>query len=209
MPLVINELPFNTKRGMDHSRTCGKYSLIKQASSTTITGEIHKLADSLASCPPNDIYIVVLKGGFYLASRLMEIGFLEGINRKIGFVKVESYKGMSPIEPKLLYGPDLPDSYLDEKVVWLVDDIYDSGATLSLLKEVVLSAGAKEVKTVVLVERITSKKPQQHSTMAALLYHGDGWLVGCGMGMEEQFRLLPELCSLAIREDKEIDNVSD
>jgi hypoxanthine phosphoribosyltransferase len=79
--------------------------------------------------------------------------------------------------------------------VLLVDDICDSGKTLSKLRNVFIELGAIEVRAAVLIHRMLDKSIFTPD-WAAFEYHGNEWFVGYGMGDKEKFANLPDVYSI-------------
>ena len=76
--------------------------------------------------------------------------------------------------------------------ILLVDDICDSGRTLKALKESLLEAGARMVKSAALVKRElegAACKPD----WTGFAYEGPEWLVGYGMDDCDRWRNLPSI----------------
>ena len=72
-------------------------------------------------------------------------------NPYVDFIGVSSYVGEQQTEFNLYKAPD--PTIVKDRVVWLFDDIADSGKTLEFLKALLLSLGAKEVKTCILLKK--------------------------------------------------------
>ena len=73
--------------------------------------------------------------------------------------------------------------------VLLVDDICDSGRTFERLVPLLLSKGAKEVKTTSLVRKVFAHKTFTPDWVG-FEFVGDDWLVGYGMDDSERWRNL-------------------
>jgi hypoxanthine phosphoribosyltransferase len=130
--------------------------------------------------------IAVLKGAFMFLSDLVRA--LEG-DVSMDFMAVSSYaKGTtSSGEVKLL--KDL-DTTLDGKDVLIVEDIVDTGLTLSYLQEILRARGPRVLRTACLLS-----KPSRRQTDVKVDYIGftidDHFVVGYGLDFAEQFRNLP------------------
>jgi len=93
----------------------------------------------------------------------------------IDYIGVNSYVGQDQTEFNLYKAPD--PTIVRGKIVWLFDDIADSGNTLQFLKNLLLSLGAKEVKTCVLLKK-------DHCMFPVDVYGfpmKDEWVWGYGM----------------------------
>jgi len=79
--------------------------------------------------------------------------------------------------------------------VLIVDDICDSGKTLSKLKNVFTELGAVEVRSAVLIHRLVDTSIFTPD-WTAFEYPGNEWFVGYGMADGEKYFNLPEVYSI-------------
>lgn len=85
--------------------------------------------------------------------------------------------------------------------ILLVDDVLDTGLTLSLVRAELLNAGAASVRIAVLAQ----KPGRRHAAAAGLeadwvgFRLPDEFLVGCGMDINEKCRQLPYIAALEPR----------
>ncbi len=82
------------------------------------------------------------------------------------------------------------DVVAEGRALLVVDDICDTGATLSKLKHVFLDLGASEVKTCVLIHRVLHPAVFTPD-WCAFEHHGSEWFLGYGMEDKNQFSNLP------------------
>ena len=108
---------------------------------------------------------------------------------EIDFMKVSSYKGTEStgrIEIKL----DLNRGDISNSTLIIVEDIIDSGRTLSYLCEYLRLNGAKSVKTCTLLD-----KPSRRTVEFVPDYIGreipDAFVIGYGLDYDERYRTLP------------------
>jgi hypoxanthine phosphoribosyltransferase len=80
-----------------------------------------------------------------------------------------------------------PHKPLKDRVVLLVDDIFDEGLTLEAIVHDCKEAGAKEVYTAVLVEKIKQRKPELKIDFVGLMVE-DHYLFGYGMDYKHYWR---------------------
>jgi hypoxanthine phosphoribosyltransferase len=123
---------------------------------------------------PNDqvLFAPVLQGAIPFFSDIIKGVTFDPFVECIG---ISSYKGEQQKEFNLYRMIDT--KYISGKIVWLFDDIADSGNTLNYLTQLLYQRGAQDVKTCVLIKKHHCK------------YHidqfgfemGDGWLWGYGM----------------------------
>ena len=150
---------------------------------TRIAEEIDR---DLAGCEGKVIMLGILKGSVVFMSDLMK---KVKTPVEIDFMKVSSYKGTEStgrIEIIL----DLNRADLSNATVIIVEDIIDSGRTLSYLTEYLRLNGAKKVKTCTLLD-----KPSRRQVEFVPDYVGreipDEFVIGYGLDYDEKYRTLP------------------
>jgi hypoxanthine phosphoribosyltransferase len=156
-------------------------------SAEQIQSRVAEMAKEIRRDYPEGLHIVaVLKGAFVFLSDLARA--MDG-QVSMDFMAVSSYaKGTtSSGEVKLL--KDL-DTTLDGKDVLIVEDIVDTGLTLSYLQEILRARGPRVLRTACLLS-----KPSRRLTDVKVEYIGftieDHFVVGYGLDYAEQFRNLP------------------
>jgi hypoxanthine phosphoribosyltransferase len=156
-------------------------------SAEQIQARVAEMAKEIRKDYPNGLHIVaVLKGAFIFLSDLAR--YMEG-DVSMDFMAVSSYaKGTtSSGEVKLM--KDL-DTALDGKDVLIVEDIVDTGITLSYLQDILRARGPRVLRTACLLS-----KPSRRKTPVKVEYIGftieDRFVVGYGLDFAEQFRNLP------------------
>lgn len=154
---------------------------------------VAEMAKEIRRDYPNGLHIVaVLKGAFVFLADLARA--MEG-EVSMDFMAVSSYaKGTTRSgEVKLL--KDL-DTTLDGKDVLVVEDIVDTGLTLSYLQEILRARGPRVLRTACLLS-----KPSRRQTDVKVEYIGftieDHFVVGYGLDFAEQYRNLPYIGVIA------------
>lgn len=131
------------------------------------------------------IAVVILKGSVMFAADLIRC---LTVNVKLDFIQASSYGSGTVSSGKIIIKKDL-DSDVKGKNVLLIEDIVDSGRTLSLLKEEMKKRGAKNVKIASLLS-----KPERRVIDVEVEYIGtdipDEFVVGYGLDMDEKYRQL-------------------
>lgn len=113
------------------------------------------------------------------------------IPHRLGFVKASSYRGASTLPEELRIDASLlPD--LTGRDVLLVDDILDTGRTLTALTAHLHECGVSSLRTMVLLW-----KRERTETAIAPDYFGfeipDAFVVGYGLDYQDDYRHLPFL----------------
>lgn len=111
---------------------------------------------------------------------------------EIDFMKVSSYSGTQSSK-RINIILDINRVDLSESTVIIVEDIIDSGRTLSYLTEYLKINGASDVKTCTLLDKPSRREPELRGF--APDYVGreipDEFVVGYGLDYNEQYRTLP------------------
>ena len=109
---------------------------------------------------------------------------------EIDFMKVSSYGGATVSSGKVNILLDLHRNDLSDKDIIIIEDIIDSGRTLSYLVKYLAMAGAGTVKTCTLLD-----KPSRRVVEFVPDYIGftipDEFVVGYGLDYDEHYRTLP------------------
>ena len=109
---------------------------------------------------------------------------------EIDFMKVSSYKGGTTTTGRINIILDLQRKDLSECDIIIVEDIIDSGRTLSYLVDYLRLGGAKSVSTCTLLD-----KPSRRQVEFTPDYVGkeipDEFVIGFGLDYDEMYRNLP------------------
>jgi len=142
--------------------------------------------------------IAILKGGVYVAHQLLRL--LCYSNPLIGYIGLSSYKDKTVSERyvEVTYPLDLDRKYVENKNVWIIDDVVQGGSTLEKAKKIVEPYNPKSVRTAVLVDKVTFREEANYPVpdVVGYEYRGDKFLVGCGLDYHESYRSLPCLYEL-------------
>lgn len=149
-----------------------------------------RIADLRSELAKNkyDYAVCVLNGAYQFFSMLTMT-----MDVNIDFVKVKSYVDTKSTGNLQILLADF--DKFNGKTVLLVDDICDSGLTLSSLRNKIISAGATSVDTCVLLN-----KPNAHNKTFEPNYHafniGNEFVIGFGLDYNEKYRTLPYIAVL-------------
>jgi hypoxanthine phosphoribosyltransferase len=139
----------------------------------------------------NVLAVGVLKGSVIFMSDLVRE--MEGSNVEIGFLAVSSYEGTdSSGSVRLLFDLDRP---LEDTHVLIVEDILDTGNTLSYLTNMLELRNPASMKLVALLD-----KPERRKAKIILDYRGfeipDKFVVGYGLDYDGYYRNLKNICTV-------------
>ena len=137
------------------------------------------------------VLICVLKGAVVFLSDFMR--YLQ-LPVEIDFMAVSSYGAATTTSGVVRILKDLEMS-IENKDVIIIEDIIDTGLTLSYLRENLLSRNPRSLKIVTLLD-----KPDCREVNVEADYSGfcipDEFVVGYGLDFNEKYRNLPDICIL-------------
>ncbi len=159
----------------------------------TVNKVIKEIADTFNKTENENLcFVFVLKGGVYFGMKLQEY---IATDIPYGFIGLSSYKDekKSQGHVEITYDLDFPEGFLCGKDVWIIDDVLESGETLLTARMLVDCCLPASVHTAVLVMKECIDRDYVVDTYGFYI-EKDKFLVGCGMGLGEQYRNLPCLC---------------
>ncbi|MBW7454409.1 hypoxanthine phosphoribosyltransferase [Paenibacillus sepulcri] len=134
----------------------------------------------------NPLVICVLKGAFIFMSDLVKT---IDIPLEIDFMAVSSYGQSTKTSGVVKIIKDL-DSPVQGRDIVIVEDIIDSGLTLSYLIDVLERRNAKSVTLVALFDKPTGRKVELEADYKGFVLP-DAFVVGYGLDYAEKYRNLP------------------
>ena len=133
------------------------------------------------------LLLTILKGAVLFSTDLMR---KINLPIEIDFMKVSSYDAGTVSSGKINIHLDLKRTDLADVDIIIVEDIIDSGKTLSFLVDYLRQKGAHSVKTCTMLD-----KPSRREVEFTPDYCGrqipDAFVVGYGLDYNEQYRHLP------------------
>ena len=130
--------------------------------------------------------VCVLKGGSFF---LCELAKRITVPVSLDFMSVSSYGGDTKSSGVVKIVKDLDDSVKDKDVI-VVEDIVDSGRTLSYLLELLKDRGPRSLRLCTLLD-----KPERRVVDVKVDYTGfqipDEFVVGYGLDYDQRYRNLP------------------
>jgi len=138
--------------------------------------------------------LVVLRGGFFFAADLVR--GLQNVKVELEFVKLQSYAGTRS-SGEVEFRGQLP--VVSGRDVLVIEDLIDTGLTLTALHQALKAQGPRSLKYAVAVKKeIESEAEFECEYVAFRVEHSD-FLVGYGMDFEGRYRTLPEIRRLSVR----------
>ena len=142
-------------------------------------------------CPDRLHLVAVLKGAFVFLSDLVRR--MEG-DVSLDFMAVSSYAKGTTTSGEVRLLKDL-DTTLDGRHVVIVEDIVDTGLTLTYLQDILRARAPKSLKTACLLS-----KPSRRKVAVTVEYIGftieDKFVVGYGLDYAEKYRNLAHIAVL-------------
>src|SRR3954449_7585389 len=161
-------------------------------SAEQIQKRVAELAQDLRRDYPDDLHVIaVLKGAFIFLSDLARS--IPG-QVSLDFMAVSSYAKGTTSSGEVKMVKDL-DTALDGRNVVIVEDIVDTGLTLTYLQKILGERHPKSLRTACLLS-----KPSRRKVDVKVDYIGftieDRFVVGYGLDYAEQYRNLPYITVL-------------
>jgi hypoxanthine phosphoribosyltransferase len=154
-----------------------------------ILAEVRRLADEISAdfAGQEVVLLVVLKGAFFFAADLARRIRLPLI---LDFVRLSSYSGMETTGDVAQSGGIGTD--IRGKNVILVEDIVDTGLSLSHLIQSIGKMGPKCLKVCVLIDKQGRRRVDVTAEYTGIVCTG-GFLVGYGLDLDGRCRELPAI----------------
>jgi hypoxanthine phosphoribosyltransferase len=171
-------------------RILKKEVLIPEAA---IQRRVREIADQISDDYRGDepILVGILKGSIIFMADLMRA---IRIPVKMDFIRAASYGSETQSSGTVRVTKDI-ELPVEGKSIILIEDIVDSGLTLTYVKKLLEGRGAASLRICALID-----KSERREREVLVDYCGfqiqEGFLVGYGLDCNEEYRNLPEICVL-------------
>ena len=156
----------------------------------SIARRIEDLARAVAASNPENLLVVaVLKGSFMFAADLIRALHRAGLAPQVEFIHLSSYRKGTVSSGQVAILRDV-ESDVRGRDVLLVDDILESGRTLSFAKDLLTARGARRVMVAVLLEKANKRAVSIQADFVGFTCP-DVFVVGYGMDVAHLYRQLP------------------
>lgn len=135
--------------------------------------------------------LAILRGGIVFAADLIRA--LE-LPVRLDTIGVSSYRG-DTTDPGAIQISSSPSLDVKSKAVLIVDDILDTGRTLSRIRADVAARGASQIATAVLLDKPARRAVPIEADFVVFTVP-DVWVVGYGLDHDEKYRNLPYIAAL-------------
>ena len=151
---------------------------------TRIAGEIDR---DYAGEDKNLILVCILKGSIVFMGELMK---KITVPVEIDCMKVSSYGAGTVTTGSVNIHLDLVRPDLDKCDLLIIEDIIDSGVTLSYLTKYLINKGARSVKTCTLLDKPSRRRVEFTPDYCGTVIP-DEFVIGYGLDYNERYRALP------------------
>ncbi len=157
-----------------------------------IQKRISELATEIAQAFDFDVILSALTGAYMFTADLSRA--LANTKHRIAFIKASSY-GSGTESSGNLEVSGLEKIDLKDKRVLLVDDILDTGNTLSTLVSMLKNRGVESIRTCVLMNKEERRTVDFHADFVGFEIKNE-FVVGYGLDYNEDYRTLPDIWTL-------------
>lgn len=162
-----------------------------------IEARVSALAGEIARDLPPDLMIVaLLRGSFMFMSDLIRALHYAGAQPQLDFMTLASYGAQTTSSGTVAINRDLTES-VEGRDVLIVDDILESGRTLTFARDLITSRGAKSVKIAVLLEKPGKRQFEINADYVGFVIK-DQFVVGYGLDYANYYRELPFIGVLSL-----------
>lgn len=162
-----------------------------------IQGRVRELGDRISRDFQNQtlLTVCVLKGAFIFCADLVRC---ISVKTEMDFVKISSYNDNTFSSGRLKFTRDM-ETPVQGRNVLIVEDIVDSGRTVSYLMRLLQERGARSVRLCALIDKIERREVEVKVDYAGFVLD-EGFIVGYGLDYAEQYRNLPGVFQLVPEE---------
>lgn len=151
-----------------------------------VTGLARDIAQIL---PPNMLIVSLLRGSFVFTADLIRALHNAGAQPQVDFMTLASYGRGTTSSGTVEIVRDLQGSVKGRDVL-IVDDILESGRTLTFARDHIAALGAKSIHIAVLLEKPGKRKVAVDADFIGFIVE-DKFVVGYGLDYDNFFRELP------------------
>ncbi len=156
---------------------------------------VRSLALEIAQSMPSDIMIVsLLRGSFVFTADLIRALHFSGVKPQVDFMTLASYGSGTKSSGKVQIIRDIVEDVRDRDIL-IVDDILESGNTLTFAKNLIKQRGAKNIKIAVMLEKPNKRKADIKADFVGFTI-ADKFVVGYGLDYANYYRELPFIATV-------------
>jgi len=137
------------------------------------------------------LLVCILKGALVFSADLIRC---MNLHTDLDFIQISSYGDRMESSGKIGFIRDIV-TKIEERNILIVDDILDSGLTLSYVKDYLLAMNPSSIKTCVLLNKIDRRIKHINPDYVGFDI-SDNFVVGYGLDFKEQYRGLRYIATL-------------
>lgn len=159
-------------------------------SAEEISQRVQMLAETIVRKLPHDVMIVaLLRGSFVFTADLIRALHRAGGRPQVDFMTLSSYGGGTTSSSVIEIHRDISEAVTGRDVL-IVDDILESGRTLTFARDLIKERGAKSINIAVLLEKPGKRKMEVQADFVGFTIP-DKFVVGYGLDYANYYRELP------------------
>ncbi len=174
-------------KDIDLRADCATILLSAEELDTIVTRLAHEIEETYKDSDKQLVMVVILKGSMPFAADLMK---KLNLPLRLEFMKVSSYGAGTKTSGEIKVSLDLPRDDLQDIDLLVVEDIVDSGRTLSRLTQLLANRNAHSVRTCTLLDKPARREVEFTPDFCGTVIP-DEFVVGYGLDFNEKYRNLP------------------
>lgn len=159
-------------------------------SSEQVSTRISMMANEITRALPQDLMVIaLLRGSFVFTADLIRAFYASGTKPQVDFMTLESYGSGTQSKGSVTIIRDITENVQGRDVL-LVDDILESGRTLSFAKKLIEERNPRSVNIAVMLEKPGHRKVEIDADFVGFTIP-DKFVVGMGLDYANYYRELP------------------
>lgn len=151
-----------------------------------VGGLAREIADNM---PPDIMIVSLLRGSFVFTADLIRALHFSGVQPQLDFMTLASYGNNTSSSGKIQVTRDIIEDVRGREVL-IVDDILESGNTLTFARNLINERGAASTKIAVMLEKPGKRKVEINADFVGFTIP-DKFVVGYGLDYANYYRELP------------------
>lgn len=162
-----------------------------------LTKRVNSLAKEIARDMSPDIMIVaLLRGSFVFTADLIRALHFSGVHPQVDFMTLASYGNDTKSSGRVQITRDINEDVKGREVL-IVDDILESGRTLTFARNILQERGANSLKIAVMLEKPNKREAEIDADFVGFTIP-DKFVVGYGLDYASYYRELPFIGTITI-----------
>jgi hypoxanthine phosphoribosyltransferase len=162
-----------------------------------LTNRVQSIAQEIASTMSPDIMIVsLLRGSFVFTADLIRALHFSGVQPQVDFMTLTSYGSGIISSGKVQIIRDIVEDVRGREIL-IVDDILESGNTLTFARNLIRERGAASIKIAVMLEKPNKRKVEIDADFVGFKIP-DKFVVGYGLDYANYYRELPFIGAITV-----------